>query len=185
MHCILCILLYALYSMPCIICIVFHALYSIQCIWYIIFYVLYYMHHILCIVFYALYYMHCILFIVFYSLYSMHCILCIIVYALFSIHWILFIVYNALSSMHCKPLNFETCYWRTDQLTDNRQLKNQLSQYYASNIPFRFKIYILIIGLHPLQNITCLGTNNNTFWTPDHTLVMLRLLKILFFWLDR
>ena len=47
--------------MHCIVCIVFYALYS--------------MNHILCIVFYALYSMHCILSIDFYALYSMHCIL--------------------------------------------------------------------------------------------------------------
>ena len=58
MHCILCIVFYALYSMHCIICTIFYPLYSMQCI--------------LCIVFYELFSMHCILFIVFYALHSLY-----------------------------------------------------------------------------------------------------------------
>ena len=45
MHCILCIVLYALYYMHCIICIILYALYI--------------MHSNLCIVFFSLYSMHC------------------------------------------------------------------------------------------------------------------------------
>ena len=47
MHCIQCIIFYALFPMHCILCIVFYALY--------------YMDLILCIALYASYYMHCIL----------------------------------------------------------------------------------------------------------------------------
>jgi hypothetical protein len=71
LHCILCIVFYALYSMHCILCIVFYALYSIHCI---VLCVLYSMHCILCSIFYALYYLYCILCDIVYALYYMHCI---------------------------------------------------------------------------------------------------------------
>ena len=58
-YCILCIVLYALYSMHCTLCIVLHALY--------------YMHFILCIVFYVLYSLCCILCIVLNELCSLNC----------------------------------------------------------------------------------------------------------------
>ena len=92
MHCILCILLLALYSMHSI-------LYCILCILLI---ALYYMHCILCFVFHALYSIHCILCIVFFALYSMHCILCIFSYAFYFIDFILCIVFCAYWT------NFET-----------------------------------------------------------------------------
>ena len=62
-------------NMHCTICIVFYAMYSLQCILCNVFYSLYSMHCTLPIVFYALF----ILFIVLYALVSM---VCFVVYAL-------------------------------------------------------------------------------------------------------
>ena len=62
-------------NMHCTICIVFYAMYSLQCILCNVFYALYSMHCTLPIVFYALF----VLFIVLYALYSM---VCFVVYAL-------------------------------------------------------------------------------------------------------
>ena len=55
---ILCILIYALFSMHCILCSVKYALYAMQ--------------YKECIVYYASYSMHCLLCNVFYALYSMY-----------------------------------------------------------------------------------------------------------------
>ena len=62
--CIICRVLYTLYSMHCILCIVFYTLYPMHCI--------------LCIVFFALYSIHCILSTAFHAFYYMHCILCML-----------------------------------------------------------------------------------------------------------
>ena len=64
LHCILCNVFHALYSMHCIICIVLYSLYSMHCILCIVYYALYSMHCIICIVFFALYNMHCMIYIV-------------------------------------------------------------------------------------------------------------------------
>ena len=82
MHCILCNVFYASYTIHCILCI-----FSMHCILYIVFYALYYMHMILCILFFALYSMHCIVCIVFNALYSTHCLLCMYYLKLFANIW--------------------------------------------------------------------------------------------------
>jgi hypothetical protein len=96
--------------MHCNLCIVFYALYSIL--------------FILSIVFYALYAMHYILKIVFFELYSMHCILCVVLYALSSMHYNICIAFYTFNSMHCfssiltifwgSIANFETCCSQTN-----------------------------------------------------------------------
>ena len=80
MHCILCILFYALYFINYILCVVFYALYFRECGLCIVLYAFYSMNYNICIVLYALYSMYCILCIFSYVLY---CILFIILYALY------------------------------------------------------------------------------------------------------
>ena len=70
MHCMLCIVFFALYSMHCIPCIVLYALYSIHCVLCIVFYILYSLHCILCIVFHGLYYIHCFICILIFVMYK-------------------------------------------------------------------------------------------------------------------
>ena len=69
-HCIACVVWYALLSMYCILCIVLCVLYSMYCT---ICIVLYSSHCIQCIVFYVLYFLHFILGIILYVLYCMLC----------------------------------------------------------------------------------------------------------------
>jgi hypothetical protein len=153
MHCILCIVFYALYSMPCILCILSYALYFIHCIICIVLYALYYMHCIKCIVFYALYSMHCILCIVFYALYSMHCILCIVCYALYymhciyvldSMHWNLTMILSNFKTRWHRPTNRPTDR-QTDRPTDRRTLSliELLSQ-----LKNKWKIHFWLVLAH-------------------------------------
>ena len=67
--------------MHCVLCIVLYVLYSIHCMQ---FYAMYYMHFNICIEF-------CTLF----SLYPMHCIICIVLYAYYSLHHTLYILFKA------------------------------------------------------------------------------------------
>ena len=68
MHCILCIVFYALYSMHCILCILFYALYSMHCIICSVLCVSYSMHSYYSLhIFFASYCLHCILPIVYYT----------------------------------------------------------------------------------------------------------------------
>ena len=117
MNCIICIVLYALWSMHCITFIVCLS---------IVLFALYYSPCRICVVFFVLNYLHCVLCIVLYAVYSMHCILCL--YAYYSLHFSLYIV--SLKSSLCIVLyasltNFETCWRQTSQPSERQTLSHK------------------------------------------------------------